>query len=660
MQYTLWGGLYQFPCYYFIMNLNSCVRYNRQIFFLMLLIFVGNAFCQTADELNKLRIAQALEQAGEYDKALDFYQQLYQLAPDNFIYFDGLRRTYMDLKEYRDAKTLVQERLTSEPLNVVLMCQLADVYYKEEQAETARPNVSSLDSAIIIWDKALALEPKNPNTYRAVASSMSDDRLFDKAVEVYREGEKELNSPTMFVNDVARLYFLSANYRESLHELLKMLNAPQEGQGQLTDIAVANIEGRLGVYSSSSEALAQFIDEMKKEVASQPGNLEFRKLLGFLFMETKDYPSAYVTYKWLDEHLGANGGQLLEFADRAYNDEAYGPAASAYKEISTSAKDNFIIARAIMGYANSMRSLGEKDFAEDDRPCTTQDTLRNLNASLAAYEDLISKFPNTQYLTGAVFNASEISMDYFHDFAGAEKLLDEHKIVFDIDHDMGIYILVRLYLLEGKFQNALDTALSAIRNLQSGVRPTVTGTTVLHDRIEYQVALALYYLGKYDSANYYLKEIISNPMSDAANDAIQLSNTIMNNRGNSEALKEFATASAMLTSNRIPEAVAELEEILKNFPHVSLADNARFDLATAYCKMGNAAEALKNYSALAADSVGIFADRAEFRICRIYDETLHEKDKAISEYENFLTRFPNSIYQDKVREILRNLLGENS
>ncbi len=76
--------------------------------------------------------------------------------------------------------------------------------------------------------------------------------------------------------------------------------------------------------------------------------------------------------------------------------------------------------------------------------------------------------------------------------------------------------------------------------------------------------------------------------------------------------------------------------------------------------MGQVDKALKYYSELSQDSTGIFADRAQFRICRIYQETLHEKQKAIDEYESFLARFPNSILQDRVRSIIRDLLGNNS
>ena len=604
---------------------------------IVVVLFAGQAYSQTADELNKFRIAEALEQAGEYDKALDFYKQLYQIAPNNFVYFDGLRRTYMYLKKYYDAEDLIRNRLRSDLTNIVLLCQLGDAYYKG----------GTPDSPIAVWDKALTISPTNPNTYRVVADVLVKKRLFDKAIEVYKKGESATNSKAMFVTEIARLYFLNMNYRESLHELLKLL------QLQNKNSAAAYIQSQLGAYSSSREAVDQFTDEMEKEVRSDHDNVEYRRLLSFLYMEQKNYTAAYETYKWLDERSGSNGAELLAFADRAYNDEAYDVAANAYREVSDFSKENSVVVQALLGYGSSLRKLGEKNYSEDDSPCAVSDTLKDLNASLSVYDRIIKEFSNTQYVSVAVRNAVEIKMKYFHDFAGAERLLAEFGNTIPLYRYDWTLTRIELYTMEGKFNDALTAALGVV---QSNKAPD----NGLYDRIEFQAALALYYLGNYDSSTYYLKRITSNPMSDAANEAIQLLNTISDNSGNPEALREFASAGAMEASNRLPEAAATLEEILKNYPQIPLADIARLDLASAYCRMGKASEALKYYSVLAEDSTGIFADRAQFRVGRIYQETLHDKNKAIEEYESLLIRFPNSIYQDKVRAIIRDLLSGKS
>ncbi|HQT92384.1 MAG TPA: tetratricopeptide repeat protein, partial [Candidatus Kryptobacter bacterium] len=122
------------------------------IFAILCIGLAGTAYSQSVDEMNKLRIAQALEQAGEFDKALDFYKQLYNNNPSNFVYFDGLRRAYMNLKEYTSAEELIRNRLTADPTNVGLYCELGDAYFK----------AGTLDSAMTTWNKAIEVEPNNP------------------------------------------------------------------------------------------------------------------------------------------------------------------------------------------------------------------------------------------------------------------------------------------------------------------------------------------------------------------------------------------------------------------------------------------------------------------------------------------------------------------
>ena len=630
-----------------------CVRLIRVIWVVVVIVnavYGSSAYAQNApsgnvDELNNLRIAQALEQAGEYEKALDFYQKLYQISPDNFVYFDGLRRTYMNLKKYDEAKELLTAKLKTDPSNVVLMCELGDVYFKD----------SKQDSAMVEWNKAIDADPKNPNTYRAVAGTIADERLFDDAIDVLRKGET--NSKAIFSNEISRLYFLNANYGASLHELLKQLQPPQP------PYVLANIEGQIGAFSSSKAALDQYTAEMEKEVATKPNDPNYRTLLGFLYMEKRNYPGAYSEYKWLDQHSSSPGSELMEFAARAYNEEAYDVAASAYNEVAGLSKNNSIVAQALFGNANSLRMMGEKNYAEDDFPCSTTDSLRQLSYAVSGYEKILEQYSGAPFLSTVVFNLVELKMRYFHDFSGAERMISDYSNRIQPSLDDWALLRIRLYMMEGKFQEAFSTALGVLQSSSSSIkRPPLPDEPVgnSYDEVEFQAATALYYLGLYDSSVFYLKEIVANPMSDAANDAIQLLNTISDNRGNPSALREFATASALEESNQIPQGAATLEKLLNDYPNAQLADHARFNLASDYCKMGNVGAALKNYSILDQDSTAIFADRADFRICRIYQQTLHQNEKAIAGYENFLVRFPNSIYQDKVREILRDLLGENS
>lgn len=610
----------------------------------MLVVAIAtSAYSQSADQVNKLRIAQALEQAGEYTKALGFFRQLHDSDPGNFVYFDGLRRTYMNLKKYDSAAALIRSRLQLNPKNIALYCDLGDAYFKN----------GAQDSALTAWNNALKVDPKNPSTYQAVAGIMTQDRLFEKAIEVYRKGEKASGYKSGFVIQIARLYFYGMNYKESVRELLKLFVSDNK------TAAVEYIESQLGSYSTSKEALAQFTEEMKRQVSKHSDNTYYRRILAFLYMEQKNYAAGYGVYKWLDEHEGSKGGELLSFAGRAYNDEAYGVAAMAYKEVSHLSKIESVVARSIMGYANSVRMLGERNLSEDNRPCAVNDTLVNLNAALGAYAEIIDKYQETQYFTPSVLSSIEIRMNYLDDFKGAERLFAEiGKIPYEYRQRASL-ARIQLDMKEGTFEKALATSLHGLP-VPDSKRRALSEDKNFENKLRYEAARALFYMGNFDSASYYLKQVVADPTSDPANEAIELSNLIENNKGIPQALKEYSAARAMEISGRVPEAVLQLENIAKSYPQMPLAANAAFDLAAAYCQTGNVKKALNAYASLARDSTGIFADQAQFRTAKIYEFTLHDNKKAIEVYENFLARFPDSIYQNKVRDALRELLGQNS
>ena len=63
------------------------------------------------------------------------------------------------------------------------------------------------------WEKALAIRPANPNSYRLVASTMVENRLLDRAVATYRRGREACNDPMLFTMELAQLLVASMDYK---------------------------------------------------------------------------------------------------------------------------------------------------------------------------------------------------------------------------------------------------------------------------------------------------------------------------------------------------------------------------------------------------------------------------------------------------------------
>ncbi len=165
------------------------MKQGRRFFFLgMLLLAPVFFFAQTNDINNRFRLAQSYEQGGDFENAVKLYKELLVVDPSNYMIFDGLRRSLLQLKRYDEVIGLIQQRLTSTPQDINLLCLLGSAQYqsgKEKEAYTS-------------WDRAIAADRTNANIYRLVANSLLENRLLEKAAELYRRGRKETGDPNLF------------------------------------------------------------------------------------------------------------------------------------------------------------------------------------------------------------------------------------------------------------------------------------------------------------------------------------------------------------------------------------------------------------------------------------------------------------------------------
>jgi len=83
---------------------------------------------QEVDLTTKLRLAQSFEQVGDWERASSIYISLHDADPQNYLFFDGLRRCYIQLKQYDKAIALVERRLVLQPRDENLLSVLGGLY----------------------------------------------------------------------------------------------------------------------------------------------------------------------------------------------------------------------------------------------------------------------------------------------------------------------------------------------------------------------------------------------------------------------------------------------------------------------------------------------------------------------------------------------------
>ena len=181
---------------------------------LFLITFIINfAFAQTQDELNLLRLAQSFERAGEYERALKIYEELYNNNPTNRVYLEAIVRLNTQTKNYDRAIKLAQSWLSSHPDDIDMMARLGDVNFKAGNEK----------EAIEIWDKIVKTYRNNPGIYRMVADYLIQNRLYDKAIQYLTTAQKIAGVPELYSFEIAMLYEFTMRFDKAVEEYIKIL-----------------------------------------------------------------------------------------------------------------------------------------------------------------------------------------------------------------------------------------------------------------------------------------------------------------------------------------------------------------------------------------------------------------------------------------------------
>ena len=204
--------------------------------------------CQAQTPDAKFRLAQGYEQAGNFESAVKLYEELLLKDPSNYVYFDSVRRMYLQLKKYDDAVALIQRRLVGAPADLTLRAALASTYYKAGSEKDAYDE----------WERAISTDAKNPSVYRLVAQSLLENRLLDKAAELYRRARVACSDPKLFTMDLAQLLATSMDYAGASAEFLSWLS---QNPTQLPFV-----QGRMASYTNKEEGRTAAIEAVKTEL----------------------------------------------------------------------------------------------------------------------------------------------------------------------------------------------------------------------------------------------------------------------------------------------------------------------------------------------------------------------------------------------------------
>jgi len=582
---------------------------------------------------SQFRLARQFEQLGQYEQAANLYKTLYTNYPQNYTYFEGLRRNLLRIKKYPELINIIQKRLRERSHDIQLQTQLGDAYFR----------MGDEIHAYRVWNGILQKYPRSQGVYRIVASVMLQNRLFDKAIGVYLQGRKVLGEKTLFAMELAQLYTFQQSYAKAADEYLRFLKKQP--------YQLSFVQNRIARFPLDETTFPAVEKEIQKWVKKYPRNYTLRKLLSGFYQGFGDYKSALneilALEKLSNTHRPKNkkrGMDLYQFALDTYREKEYTISEKAFQKLlkefpNFSQKDRVNFYLADISYSTG-----------------------NFDRAGKLYHQVTQHYPKSSWSLEALLRLGDIFLNQKNDPAKAIPYFE--RIIQNFPNSrqrlLATFRLVDCYVAEGNLGKAISVLNGLLKNsvLVSGkFRP-------LRDEAFFKLAQLQFYHKRFESSLKDIQKILKNSSgtydSPFVNDALDLQLVIQENRGDHEkALRLFASGMYLKNRNLYAAAVDSLVKAVSLDSNAPLADRALLEAGKIKEKTRDWYGAIKIYELLVNSySKSVYADEALNRVGEIYEKDIKDFEKARQTYEAILIQYPQSVLGDELRNKLRELEGQ--
>ena len=587
-----------------------------------------SAYAQSASSLTT---AKNYEDDGLYEKAVPIYEEHYGKDPTNIVVLDKLKNAYRVLGRY-DALIRVLERQAAEDsLNITLLSELADANYRSRNIPRAQS----------IVQRIIAGNPDSETTYRLTASILMGNRRFEELEKLYLLARKNLRDEKLFINEMAALMSYQGLYYQAVKELLRYYRFNPNNLEYVKNQALQFPDN-----NTDNRAVIRAIQEDLMINANDPA---LRKFLIEILFRNEEYDAAFEQSKILDEKKGKTGAEILHFANMTFDNKNYRIAQKAYEYFLSLYPRT---PQAEMGIAKCFEGMGFGASWQTDVPDSSEFTGKisetyYSDKAISAYQELINKYPETEWSAEANFHIGDIRLKKFFDIQEAQnnfKKVIESKSPYRIE---SMFRLGECYLIEGDLSKSLDQHNTILKETRDpGIR----------ERANFCSAELYFYLQSFDSCQRRMSRISHNRDGLFVNDALSYQLLIQENHKDQELLKQYSKGDLLFRQKKYSEAMALMSEVIRSAPEAPIVDDALFKTGEIHAAGGNYVQAIAVFRNIVDHMKNSpLADLSLKRIGDIFDNNLGRTDEAIKAYKELLMRFPKSIYYNQARKRVREI-----
>jgi len=601
-----------------------------KLLFITILTFYG--FLGFSQGNEKELLAQEYMNAGQYDKAIVLFEEIYSKNSSTYIY-DSYLECLLKTEDWKAAEKLIQKHKRNNPL-------IPRFYVDEGYVQLLQNNIKQSDK---IFNDAIKWAISSEQLIIDLSNAFQIRELNNWAIQTLSAGKKQFPQSTTLKIQLAGLYMKAGKYSEMLDEYFILLENPffgvEELQKHIQSLLMEDRDGQISIT---------FKNKLLEKIQKYPSNPDYNRLLVWNYELNGEFEKAFIQAKAYDKRTKNDGDFSFDVAQLCVSNKNYTIAEDALSFIVSLGSD-----KSLFDDANDLL-LEVKYLKLTDNPASQKSDF------IALSEELKQSLNNSTYKRNRYKTLMRLAyIEAFYISQPDAALSHLNQIINTPGYQP--YEYANAKMLQGDIMLLKDEVWEASL-LYSQVEKAFKNDT-LGFYAKFKNARLYYFLGEFDYASAQLEILRGATSKLIANDAMELFLVIQENVDEDSSyvpLEKFAKANMLAFCLKYDDALLVLDTILKSFPNHPILDDAIYKRAEIYMALkqyDKAASELKTI--ISAYYYDILADNALFMLGNIYEYYIPDKEQAMKYYLQLISDFPGSILINDARQHYRAIRGDN-
>ncbi|WP_374174344.1 tetratricopeptide repeat protein [Flavobacterium tructae] len=585
------------------------------------IVLFWSAFAFSQNE----QLAQYYYDKGDFEKAKISYEELLNSSPSNTQYFLRTIDCYQQLQQFDTAQKVIQDRYNKYKQGVFLV-ELGYNFQLQKNDAKAKS----------YYEQAIEKIKTNPNDVYGVGNSFEKKVLLEYALRSYQTAMSI--QPNYNFNFQIGMLYGQLGQTDQMIDLLLTESYKNPQNANL-------IQTQLSRFMNGETDNTAFKDAMRKALilrTQKDQDVFWNHYLSWFYVQQKEFGKAFIQEKAIYKRDPESLSSIVNLGQFALNEDDTDTAEEIFNFILQTTKDRDLLIQTNSSLMQiKIDKAQEKDYTiistELQQLLTTYEiTPFTLSLQIIQAHFLAFNLKKTEEGKDIIKKALELNLNAYQQADAKMELAD-------------------ILLLEEKFNQALI--------YYSQIQLDLKNDVMAHEA-SLKAAKTSYYKGDFEWALKQFKELKAANTQLIANDALEYFLLINDNTvadSTQTALKQFAKGDFLMYQNKKQEAIAQFQGILKTFKGQEIE-------AVTMLRLGKIYESLKDYTSALAQyqqiidhhGDGIYIDEALFFSAEIYNDELHNAEKAKPLYEKVIFNHQDSIYFVDARKKYRELRGDKN